>query len=169
MFVHGLDPIPTNFADVGTIPNLTETFLFWRISKGGPGLPDEGGPWESAMPVWEKFLTEDEIWNAILFLYDYTGRKPRAKEEMEAQVRRSLFARPARRGPRLRCRAPDLGSDADRQREAIYDKYCSQCHGDAGDGNGSAAVHLMPARATSRPASTRSARPRTARSRRPRT
>ena len=83
MFVHGLDPIPTNFADVGTIPNLTESFLFWRISKGAPGLPDEGGPWESAMPAWEKFLTEDEIWNAILFLYDYTGRKPRAKEEME--------------------------------------------------------------------------------------
>jgi mono/diheme cytochrome c family protein len=82
MFVHGLDPIPTNFADSGTIPNLTESFLFWRISKGAPGLPDEGGPWESAMPAWEKFLTEEEIWDAILFLYDTTGRKPRAKEEV---------------------------------------------------------------------------------------
>jgi hypothetical protein len=83
MFVHGLDPIPTNFADKGTIPMLSETFLFWRISKGGPGLPDEGGPWDTAMPVWEKFLKEDEIWDAILFLYDYTGSKPRAKEEAE--------------------------------------------------------------------------------------
>jgi hypothetical protein len=80
MFVHGLDPIPTNFTDQGTIPMFRETFLFWRISKGGPGLPDEGGPWASAMPVWEKILTEDQIWDAIIFLYDYTGRKPRSKE-----------------------------------------------------------------------------------------
>jgi mono/diheme cytochrome c family protein len=81
MFVHGLDPIPTNFADKGTIPMLRETFLFWRISKGGPGLPDEGGPWASAMPAWEKFLKEDEMWDAILFVYDFTGARPRAKEE----------------------------------------------------------------------------------------
>ena len=83
MFVHGLDPIPTNFADKGTIPMLRETFLFWRISKGGPGLPDEGGPWDTAMPAWEKMLKEDEMWDAILFLYDYTGARPRAKEEAE--------------------------------------------------------------------------------------
>ena len=79
MFVHGLDPIPTNFADTGTIAMLRETFLFWRISKGGPGLPEEGGPWDTAMPAWEKFLKEDEIWDAILFLYDYTGQRPRAQ------------------------------------------------------------------------------------------
>jgi len=83
MFVHGLDPIPTNFADKGTIPMLRETFLFWRISKGGPGLPDEGGPWDTAMPAWEKMLKEDEMWDAILFLYDFTGSRPRAKEEVE--------------------------------------------------------------------------------------
>jgi mono/diheme cytochrome c family protein len=81
MFVHGLDPVPTNFADKGTIPMLRETFLFWRISKGGPGLPEEGGPWATAMPAWEKFLKEDDIWDAILFLYDFTGSRPRAKEE----------------------------------------------------------------------------------------
>ena len=81
MFVHGLDPIPTNFADGDTIANLRETFLFWRAAKGGPGLPDEGGPWDSAMPAWEKFLTEEEIWEVILFLYDFTGERPRAREE----------------------------------------------------------------------------------------
>jgi mono/diheme cytochrome c family protein len=79
MFAHGLDPIPTNFHD--TIPQLRETFLFWRIAKGGPGLPEEGGPWDTAMPVWEKFLKEEEMWDAILFLYDFTGLRPRAKEE----------------------------------------------------------------------------------------
>ena len=83
MFVHGLDPVPTNFADKGTIPNLRETFLFWRIAKGGPGLPEEGGPWDTAMPAWEKFLTEDEMWEAVLFLYDFTGHRPRAREEVE--------------------------------------------------------------------------------------
>jgi mono/diheme cytochrome c family protein len=81
MFVHGLDPIPTNFADGDTIANLRETFLFWRIAKGGPGLPEEGGPWATAMPAWEKFLKEEEMWDAILFLYEFTGERPRAKEE----------------------------------------------------------------------------------------
>jgi mono/diheme cytochrome c family protein len=81
MFVHALDPIPTNFADPGTIAMLRDSFLFWRISKGGPGLPEESGPWDTAMPAWEKFLTEDEIWEVVLYLYDFTGQKPRSKEE----------------------------------------------------------------------------------------
>jgi mono/diheme cytochrome c family protein len=85
MFVHGLDPIPTNFADRGTIAQLRDTFLFWRIAKGGPGLPEEGGPWATAMPAWEKFLTDDEMWEAILYLYDFTGQKPRAREEVAHQ------------------------------------------------------------------------------------
>lgn len=81
MFAHGLNPIPTNFTDPGTIAMLQENFLFWRISKGGPGLPAEGGPWDSAMPAWEKFLKEEEIWEVILFLYDHTNQRPRAREE----------------------------------------------------------------------------------------
>jgi mono/diheme cytochrome c family protein len=82
MFAHGLNPIPTNFADGDTIANLRETFLFWRAAKGGPGLPEEGAPWDSAMPAWEKFLKEEEIWEAILFIYDFTGERPRAREEI---------------------------------------------------------------------------------------
>jgi mono/diheme cytochrome c family protein len=85
MYVHGLDPIPTNFTDKGTIAMLRETYLFWRISKGGPGLPEEGGPWDTAMPAWEKFLKEDEIWDVILFLYDHTGQRPRSREEAAAK------------------------------------------------------------------------------------
>lgn len=84
MFEHGLDPIPTNFRDAGTIAGLRETFLLWRIAKGGPGMPEEGAPWDSAMPAWEKFLTEEEMWDTILFLYDFTGRRPRAREELHA-------------------------------------------------------------------------------------
>lgn len=85
IYAHGLNPIPTNFADPGTIAMLQESYLFWRISKGAPGLPEEGGPWESAMPVWENFLSEEEIWEVILFLYDYTGQRPRARGEEVAE------------------------------------------------------------------------------------
>jgi hypothetical protein len=82
MFAHALNPIPTNFADGQTLANLRETFLFWRIAKGGPGMPEEGAPWDTAMPAWEKFLKEEEIWDVILFLYDFTGSRPRAREEV---------------------------------------------------------------------------------------
>ena len=41
--------------------------------------------------------------------------------------------------------APDLGTDAQRASgKALYLKYCSQCHGDNGDGEGYAAPHLLP-------------------------
>jgi len=59
---------------------LQETYLFWRIAKGAPDLPQESTPWSSAMPAWENFLSEEEIWDVILFLYDYTGQRPRALE-----------------------------------------------------------------------------------------
>ena len=80
IFAHGLSPIPANLADPGTIAQLQESYVFWRIAKGGPGLPAEATPWDSAMPAWEKFLSEDEIWQVTLFLYDFTGTRPRAWE-----------------------------------------------------------------------------------------
>jgi len=80
-FSHGFNPAPIDFTDVGTIPQLSESFVFWRIAKGGPGLPREGAPWHSAMPVWEEFLTEEEIWAVVLFLYEQTGAHPRSWEE----------------------------------------------------------------------------------------
>lgn len=79
-YAAGLNPTPINFRDVGTIAQLQESFLFWRIATGGPGLPAEAAPWISSMPVWEHFLTEEEIWQVILFMYDYTGRQPRSWE-----------------------------------------------------------------------------------------
>ena len=80
MYARGLNPIPTNFADAGAIALLQESFLFWRIAKGGPGLPEESGPWDTAMPAWEKFLGEEEMWDVVLFLYDFSGQQPRARE-----------------------------------------------------------------------------------------
>ena len=45
----------------------------------------------------------------------------------------------------VRAAAPDVGTEA--QREAgkqLYLRYCSQCHGEKGDGEGYAAAHLRP-------------------------
>jgi len=83
-FAHGFSPSPANFSDNGTIAQLTESYVFWRVAKGGPGLPREGTPWNSAMPVWENYLTEDEIWSVVLFLYDQTGWQPRRWEAATA-------------------------------------------------------------------------------------
>lgn len=73
----GFNPLPANFVDIGTIAQLTESFVFWRIATGGPGLPSEGAPWISAMPIWHNLLSEEEVWKVILFIYDYTGHQPR--------------------------------------------------------------------------------------------
>jgi mono/diheme cytochrome c family protein len=79
-FGHGFNPTPLSFADNGTIAQLSESFVFWRIAKGGPGLPRESTPWNSAMPVWEEFLSEEEIWSVIIFLYSQSGWQPRRLE-----------------------------------------------------------------------------------------
>lgn len=81
-FAHALNPIPANFRDQGVLPNFQVTFFFWRIAKGGPGMPDEGAPGDSAMPEWERFLSNEEIWDVVAFLYDFTGYRPRALEEI---------------------------------------------------------------------------------------
>jgi hypothetical protein len=77
MFAFAFNPIPANFTDAGTIAQLQETFVFWRVSKGGIGLPREGFPWASVMPPWEQHLTIDEIWKVVLFEYWHTGYYPR--------------------------------------------------------------------------------------------
>ena len=54
----------------------------------------------------------------------------------------SLLAVPA---GSVRLAAQDVGTDSQRESgKKIYTKYCSQCHGDKGDGEGYAAVHLRP-------------------------
>jgi len=77
MFAFAFNPIPANFTDAGTIAQLQETFVFWRVSKGGIGLPREAFPWASVMPPWEQHLTIDEIWKVVLFEYWHTGYYPR--------------------------------------------------------------------------------------------
>jgi len=45
----------------------------------------------------------------------------------------------------VRAAGPDVGTQAQRDSgKRLYARYCSQCHGDKGDGEGYAAMHLRP-------------------------
>ena len=76
----GFNPPPANFSDPTTIAMLQESYLFWRIKKGGVGLPIEGMPWKSAMPRWEVELPDEWIWKIIMGEYDGAHQKPRTWE-----------------------------------------------------------------------------------------
>src|SRR3989449_11105412 len=86
-FAKRFNPPPAYFQDPGTIAMLQEAYLFWRIAKGGPGLPKESTPWNSVMPAWEDRLTEEQIWEAIIYLYDATGRSEERRVGKECRSR----------------------------------------------------------------------------------
>lgn len=130
-FARGFDPLPTNFRDVGTIAQLQESFLFWRITTGGPGLPRGGMPWKSAMPVWHEILSEEEVWNVITFLFDTVGQVPRMWDQAVSKAVTGMKEEVAS----LRSR---MDSDA------IYQFRCAVCHGEEGAGDGPAAEFLYP-------------------------
>jgi len=79
-FARAIHPAPLPFTGSDTIAQLRESYLFWRIVRGGEGLPREAAPWSSAMPAFEATLTEEEVWQVITFLYDFTGNRPRRWE-----------------------------------------------------------------------------------------
>jgi mono/diheme cytochrome c family protein len=71
---------PLNFTDNGTIETIVEGYTFWRVTNGGPGLPTEATPWDSAMPQWKLNLSEQERWKIILAEYDLAQKTPRIPE-----------------------------------------------------------------------------------------
>jgi mono/diheme cytochrome c family protein len=71
---------PINFTDNGTIETIVEGYTFWRVTNGGPGLPTEATPWDSAMPEWKLNLSEEERWRIILAEYDLAQKTPRIPE-----------------------------------------------------------------------------------------
>lgn len=130
-FAKGLDPLPTDFSDVGTIAQLQESFLFWRITTGGPGLPKGGMPWNSAMPVWHEMLSEEEVWNVITFLYDYVAQVPRMWDQGVSKAVTTMKDQVAAQRAKM--------SSMD-----IYQLRCAVCHGEKGAGDGPAADFLFP-------------------------
>jgi len=57
----GLDPKPQNLAENQN--NLSDDYLFWRISEGG--LMD---PFNSLMPAWKGLLNDEQIWQVITYV-----------------------------------------------------------------------------------------------------
>lgn len=136
-FAKSINPMPANFVDKGTIAQLQESFVFWRISKGGPGLPNEGTPWNSAMPAWEEILTQDEIWKVIMYIYDASGVEPRtwkvgSTEEHDEHRQITDF------------RSANHNTQSENGGKTIYSKKCKYCHGSEGKGDGVAAQFLYP-------------------------
>jgi len=71
---------PINFTDNGTIETIVTGYTFWRVENGGPGLPTEATPWDSAMPEWKLSLTEEQRWKIILAEYSLARKTPRIPE-----------------------------------------------------------------------------------------
>ncbi|MFQ5563946.1 MAG: c-type cytochrome [Parvularculaceae bacterium] len=132
IFAAGLNPPPANFRDVGTIAQLQEAYLFWRITTGGPGLPKEGAPWNSAMPVWQEVLSEEEVWSVITFLYDHVGQVPRMWNQDVSQAVTAMKDKIE----------AERGSLHGRN---LYELHCATCHGTDGAGDGPAADFVYPA------------------------
>ena len=139
-FAHGMNPPPADFQDPGTIAQLTESFVFWRVSTGGPGLPGESTPWDSFMPRWEAMLTEEERWKVILYLYDVTGWSPRTWGEEEAL---SEFEEEVHETETVE-KGPEKKQDEKEGSRKIYEKRCAPCHGGNGEGEGPAADFMVP-------------------------
>lgn len=119
---------PADFTDPGTIATVVEAYAYWRATEGGPGLPPEATPWDSAMPAWKGDLTDAQRWKAVMAAYDLAGVEPRRVERPH----------PAPAAP------PAVGTAGiDRGRE-IYAKRCLVCHGEKGDGEGPIAADLEP-------------------------
>lgn len=56
-----LDPAPTNIARFAQMRMASDDFLFWTLSEGG-------GVIGSAMPAFKQNLSEQQIWQVILYL-----------------------------------------------------------------------------------------------------
>jgi DMSO reductase family type II enzyme heme b subunit len=146
-FAHAFNPPPADFVGPNTIAQLSEGFVFWRIAKGGPGLPKESTPWNSAMPAWEDRLTEEEIWQVIYYLYETTGHPPRVMESghaARAVEPGSLGGLVARGGGALAPRPAAAQPGDVALGKQVYAKRCAGCHGASGKGDGPAAELLVP-------------------------
>ncbi|MBI4610970.1 MAG: c-type cytochrome [Candidatus Rokubacteria bacterium] len=138
---------PANFTDPGTIATVVEAYAFWRVTDGGPGLPPEGSPWDSAMPVWRKDLSDEQKWKAVMAAYDLAGVEPRKPEKLESAgpAGRALAFLRGMTPSSAWAQASSSGTAESIERgRRIYAKRCEVCHGDKGDGQGPVAPYLDP-------------------------
>ncbi len=130
-YAEGFNPQPINFQDPTVIPQQQEAFLFWRAATGGPGLPKEGTPWNSAMPVWHEMLSEDDLWNVLMFIFDYNGQVPRIWNLEDSEAATGM-------------RDAVLSERKGIEGNELYQFRCAVCHGEEGAGDGVAAELMYP-------------------------
>lgn len=118
LFGNSFFPSPTDFTRLDSILARPQAYTFWRIMKGGQGLPEKYEPWNSAMPAWENTLSEKDVWKIISYIYD-TARQRHSK--------------PGKQEPASLMRG-----------KQVYMEKCAYCHGDKGKGDGPAADYSMP-------------------------
>ena len=58
-----LDPRPANLADASMMADMSDAYMFWRVSEGGTAEP-----FNSAMPSWSLQLDEDQRWQLVTFV-----------------------------------------------------------------------------------------------------
>jgi len=118
IFGESFFPNPANFTKKGSLAVTTPAYAFWRIMKGGKGVPKEFEPWNSAMPAWEGVLTQEEVWKTILYIQQTVKERWQPISEKEK---------------------PSL-----KRGKEIYFKKCAFCHGKKGKGDGPAAEYTLP-------------------------
>ena len=71
-----LDPKPATLADGAMMSELSDGYLFWRVSQGG-----QMEPFNSAMPAWEAGLTEEQRWQIISYVRTLGGESDSQVED----------------------------------------------------------------------------------------
>ena len=118
LFGESFIPSPANFTANNSVVSKTPAYAFWRIMKGGKGLPEKFQPWNSAMPAWEGVLSQEEVWKTILYINE-TVKERRQKPKINKK--------------------PSI-----KQGKEIYLKKCAFCHGNKGKGDGPSAEYSLP-------------------------
>jgi cytochrome c len=116
LFGNRFSPPPADFHQA-IAQGKSENYFFWRIMKGGKGLPKEFHPWESAMPAWEETLSADEAWQVILFIFENVKHSTVANPPSEPSAERGKL---------------------------VYMKKCVFCHAEDGSGKGVSAFYSSP-------------------------
>ncbi|MEK7277488.1 MAG: c-type cytochrome, partial [Chloroflexota bacterium] len=80
-FSAALNPRPVNLTDPAlmSLPFVTDTYLFWRVSEGGSQTP-----FLSAMPMWKVKLSDEERWQLVAFIRSQTAVEAVAEGDQAA-------------------------------------------------------------------------------------
>jgi DMSO reductase family type II enzyme heme b subunit len=116
LFGNRLAPPPADF-NKAIAQGKSESYFFWRIMKGGKGLPKEFQPWESAMPAWEETLSAEEAWKVILFIFENVKHPVVPNPPVEPTAERGKL---------------------------VYMEKCVFCHAEDGSGKGVSAFYSSP-------------------------